>query len=365
MIATVVIIAGIILFIYLFIKQPKFGRQPTGDRLERIKRSPNYRDGSFQNVSPTPQLSEGVNFFSVLGEFMFGGSKRRKPKGTIPAVKTDLLHLPAQEDVLVWFGHSSYFIQVDGRKILVDPVFSGAASPIKSTTRSFPGSDAYGMDDMPQLDYLFLTHDHWDHLDYETILKLKTKVSKVICALGVGEHLEYWGYDKAMITEMDWNEEVIPEPGFIVNTTTARHFSGRGLKRNQGLWVSFVLRTPTTKLFLGGDSGYDIHFKAIGDKYGPFDLALLECGQYDKAWKYIHMLPEQVATAAQELKACRLMPVHWAKFALGNHAWDDPILRVTVAAASNNVPLTTPRIGEKVYLKNDQQTYIEWWKNVD
>jgi len=364
MIISILIIVGLTLLVFVFLQQPMFGKLPLGDRLERIKRSPNYKNGSFQNVSPTPGLTEGANFFSALREIMFGASKRRKPAGIIPSQKTGLLSLPPGKDMLVWFGHSSYFIQLDGKKILVDPVFSGAASPIKSTTRSFAGSDIYSVDDMPEMDYLFISHDHWDHLDYETIIKLKPKIRKVICAIGVGAHLEFWGYDKNIIIEKDWNEEVILDKGFIVNTTTARHFSGRGLRRNKSIWLSFALRTPTMNIFIGGDSGYDVHFEAIGNKYGPFDLAILECGQYDKSWKYIHMMPEEVVKAALELKAKRLMPVHWAKFALANHAWDDSVVRVTASAKQQNVTLVTPMIGEEVNLKNETKAYHAWWAGV-
>jgi len=364
MIIFILIVVGVSLAIFVFLQQPKFGKLPAGERLERIEKSPHYKNGTFRNVSNTPSLTEGASYYSVMKEIMFGASKRRKPADSIPTQKTDLLALPADKDILVWFGHSSYFIQVDGRKILVDPVFSGAASPIKSTTRSFPGADVYTTDDLPEIDYLFISHDHWDHLDYETILKIKPKVKKVICAIGVGAHLEFWGFDKNVIIEKDWNQEAILENGFIVNTTTARHFSGRGLKRNKSIWLSFALKTPTMNIFIGGDSGYDVHFRAIGDKYGPFDLAILECGQYDKSWKYIHMMPEEVVTASQELKAKRLMPVHWGKFALANHAWDDSITRVTRAAQQQNVALLTPMIGEEVCLKNIAKVYPAWWANI-
>ena len=361
MIIVALIIVAFTLVVFVFLQQAKFGKLPSGERLERIKKSPNYKNGSFQNVSITPNLTEGASYYAVLKEFMFGASKHRIPEDNMPSRKTDLLSLAPDKDVLVWFGHSSYFLQVDGKKILVDPVFSGSASPIKSTTRSFKGTDVYRVEDIPEIDHLFISHDHWDHLDYETVLKLKPKVKKIICALGVGAHLEFWGYDKDKIIEKDWDEEVVLGDGFVVNTTTARHFSGRGLKRNKSIWLSFVLRTPTMKIFIGGDSGYDTHFKAIGNKYGPFDLAILECGQYDKSWKYIHMMPEEVVQAAQELKAKRLLAVHWGKFALGNHAWDDPIIRVSESAKKENVHLITPMIGEEVSLKDSAKVYSVWW----
>ena len=281
----------------------------------------------------------------------------------LPSKKTNLLQLDPGKNVIIWFGHSSYFMQIDGKTMLVDPVFSGAASPISYTTPSFAGSDVYAVEDFPEIDYLFISHDHWDHLDYDTVKKLKSKVKKVITGLGTGAHFESWDYDLSKIEEKDWNESVDLGNGFHVTVTPGRHFSGRGLSRNRAMWVSFVLQTPTKKLFLGGDSGYDTHFKAIGDKFGPFDLVFLECGQYNFNWKYIHMMPEEVAQAAEDLKAKKLMPVHWAKFALGQHDWDEPIIRVTKASQLKNMPLVTPMIGEVVNL-NEDKLFPSWWENV-
>src|SRR5215204_5881394 len=349
--------------IFAFLRQPKFGKDSSGERLHLIQQSPNYKNGQFQNRSNTPALTEGVSYYGVMKEFFFGKSKRGKPHVILPSKTVDLLALDEGKDALVWFGHSSYFMQLDGKKILVDPVFSGSASPIKFTTRSFRGSDVYTPDDIPGIDYLFITHDHWDHLDYDTIVQLKPKVKKIITGLGVGEHLEHWGFDKNSIIERDWNAEIILDDGFIVNTAPARHFSGRGLKRNRSLWMSFILQTPNTKIYIGGDSGYDDHFTEIGDKFGPFDLAILENGQYDKNWKYIHMMPEEVVQAAQDLKAKALLPVHWSKFSLSIHAWDEPIIRVTKEAKIRNVALLHPLIGEVIYLREHIQS-TSWWENM-
>jgi len=358
------IVVLVLLTVFLvFIRQPRFGRAPGGARLERIKKSPNYKNGQFQNLSPTPALAEDTNFFRVLKEFLFNKSKRTQPAGPIPSQKTDLLHLPSGADVLVWFGHSSYFIQLDGKKILVDPVLSGHASPVKFTTKSFPGSDVYTADEIPVIDYLFISHDHYDHLDYETITKLQPKIKKVITGLGVGEHFERWGYDKNIIIEKDWNEQLVLDNGFIVHTVPGRHFSGRGFKRNISLWLSFVLQTPTMKLFLGGDSGYDRHFAAIGQQFGPFDLALLETGQYDKNWKYIHMMPEEAVQAAEDLRAKKILPVHWSKFSLSVHAWDEPIIRVTREAQRKGIELLHPMIGEAIHLKEHTNSK-SWWEGV-
>ncbi|MBW8327548.1 MAG: MBL fold metallo-hydrolase [Prolixibacteraceae bacterium] len=348
----------------VILNQANFGKTATGERLERIRRSSNFKDGSFQNEHKTPVMAEDVNIFSVLVEGLFNRSKRNTPKDILPSKKVNLLTLDLGTDVLVWFGHSSYLMQIDGKKILVDPVMSGHASPFSFTVKSFSGSDVYSPDDLPEIDYLFITHDHWDHLDYQTVLKLKPKVGKVITSLGTGAHLERWGFTPEQIVEKDWNESAVLDFGFVITATPGRHFSGRGFKRNQAIWASFVLQTPTKKIFVGGDSGYDTHFAKIGAEHGPFDLALLECGQYNKAWKYIHLMPEETVQAAIDLKAKTLVPVHWAKFALAYHAWDEPIARVTKEAHRLNIPILHPMIGELVDL-NDSGVQAEWWKGIN
>ncbi len=345
------IIAVLFIVIFTFIQQPKFGNLPDVNQLIKLKNSPNFRDGKFQNLNPTPDLAEGANYFTVLYDFLFKKSSRNIPSHILPSTKTNLLTLDPDKNVLVWFGHSSYFMQVDGKKILVDPVFSGSASPISFTTKSFRGSDIYTTDDIPEIDYLFITHDHWDHLDYVTVVKLQPKVKKVITGLGVGTHLQYWGYSREKIIEKDWNEQIQLSSGFIVNTTPARHFSGREFKRNRTLWMSFVFTTPSMKIFIGGDSGYDSHFKMIGAAFGPFDLAILECGQYNQYWKYIHMMPEEVIQAGIDLKAKTILPVHWSKFSLSLHAWDEPIIRITAESKRLNLPIITPIIGAATDLK--------------
>jgi L-ascorbate metabolism protein UlaG (beta-lactamase superfamily) len=359
----IIIILIIVAAVYLFMQQAKFGRQPTGERFQRIRRSVNYKNGQFQNLSNTPALSEGVSYFEVIREFFFTKKKRKIPSSLLPSQKTDLRNLDPHENVLVWFGHSSYFMQIDGKTILVDPVLSGNASPVNFTTRSFKGSDVFTAAEMPEADYLFITHDHWDHLDYETIMTLKPGLKKIVTGLGVGEHLERWGIDKNIIIEKDWNEEIILDEGFKVITAPARHFSGRTFKRNGSLWMSFILKTPSMKIYIGGDSGYGDHFALIGKQHGPFDLAILENGQYDKSWKYIHMMPEQVVQAAKDLDAKLLLPVHWSKFSLANHEWDEPIIRVVKEAKVKNMPVLHPAIGEKINL-NGVTKAAAWWEAI-
>lgn len=362
-IIALIVIGVLTAAVMIFLRFPRFGHVPVGERLAGIGRSANFKEGRFSNQSPTPDLTEGVSYYSVLKEFAFKSSKRGRPAAPLPVQKTDLHALNAQDNVLVWMGHSSYYLQVDGKKILVDPVLSGAASPVSFTTRSFAGVDIYNTDDIPELDILFLSHDHWDHLDYNTVKRLLPKVKLVITGLGTGEHLERWGFDTTKVVEKDWDEIIDLGDGFRVITTPARHFSGRGLARNRALWLSFILQTPGRRIFIGGDSGYDAHFKQTGAAYGPFDLAILECEQYDKSWKYIHMMPEETAQAAQDLGAKALMPVHWGKFKLGNHDWDDSIIRVSKAAQEKGLPLITPMIGEAVNL-DQEKTYPAWWEGL-
>lgn len=316
----------------------RFGKSPSGQRLERIKKSPNYKDGSFQNQSKTPVMTEGKSFFSVAREMLFAEKVRVTPLNTIPSVKTDLINLDKNNDVLVWFGHSSYFMQLDGKTMLVDPVLSGHASPFSFTVKAFKGTNRYNTEDLPEIDYLIITHNHWDHLDYETLLKLKSRIKRVICPLGVGEDFEYWGFDINLIKEMDWNESVTLDNGFVANALPARHFSGRGFKRNKTLWVSYLLQTPSMKIFIG---------------------------EYNENWKYIHLLPADLIKAFNNLNARRLFPVHSSKFALANHPWSEPLEKIAASSKQLHIQLITPMIGEQVNLKDSTQKFTEWWENVN
>jgi L-ascorbate metabolism protein UlaG (beta-lactamase superfamily) len=352
-----------VVLILLWLNSDMFGRLPKGDLLTRIQASPNYKDGKFQNLHHTPDLAEGVSYFKVMKDFFFDKAEDNIPPVALPSKQVNLFELGADEQVFVWFGHSSYFMQIDGKKILVDPVLSGAASPLSFTTKAFAGTTVYSVKDIPVVDYLFISHDHWDHLDYKTIAKIQPTVGKVFCGLGVSAHLKQWGYTDQQIVEADWNELMMHDNGFIVNSVPARHFSGRLFKRNQSLWMSYVLQTPTMKIFIGGDSGYDDHFKKIGEDFGEFDWAILECGQYHAYWKYIHMMPEEVVTAAKELKAKKIIPIHWAKFSLALHSWKDPAIRVSAEAAKKDQESYYPMIGEKMNLVAPEPT-PKWWETV-
>ncbi len=346
--------------IFLFMQQKTFGKHPAGTRLERITRSEHYREGSFQNLSPTEVTLKSASMTKMLKDY-FNKPKDATPPSPLPSVHTNVRTLQAGKPVIVWFGHSSYLIQHRNIRILVDPVFSGYASPVSYFGKSFPGSDVYQVPDFGDIDLLILTHDHYDHLDYQTIRQLIPKVKAFYTALGVGAHLEHWGVPANKITEFDWWEHHTLTDSISLTAAAARHFSGRGLTRNKTLWTSFILKLHGYTLYLGGDSGYDTHFKTIGDTYGPFDIAMLEAGQYGAGWPYIHMFPEQTVQAAKDLRANVLLPVHWGKFALANHGWNEPIRKVAQEAARKNQPLATPRIGEPITIGGVYPT-DSWWE---
>jgi L-ascorbate metabolism protein UlaG (beta-lactamase superfamily) len=387
------VFAAVIAFIAL--QQPSFGKDPAGDRLLRlqkspdstktlmqyvgqyvggerllrIQKSPQYRDGSFQNASPTPMMSDDVSYWELLLKFLNNSGVQSEPPGTLPAVETDLKLLVKNADPdrpqIVWFGHSTYLLLIGGKTMLVDPVLSKFASPFQFVgAKRFDGTGILSAIDLPPLDVVLLTHDHYDHLDYETIMQLKGKTKHFYASLGVGSHLEHWGIPPSAITEYDWWETGSIADGIKIIATPARHFAGRSFVRNKTLWSSFVIKTAQHTLYLGGDSGYDTHFKTIGEKYGPFDIAILECGQYNSAWRLIHMMPEETVQAAQDLQAKVLMPVHWGKFSLALHAWDEPVRRVTAEAVKRGVPTATPMLGEVVRIGGSTYPTTPWWENV-
>jgi len=337
------------------------GKNPSGATLRKIEKSVNYKEGAFQNISPSPVMVEKGDFFKIFKKFL-NKPKDTMPPAPLPSIKTDLKNLPDGSPVLVWFGHSSYLLKIEGKHILVDPVFSGYAAPFKfKSAKSFDGTNIYRVDDMPPIDILLITHDHYDHLDYKTVLKLKP--TYIVTSMGVTSHLDYWGFDMDKVTELDWNDEAEIMPGITFISKTARHFSGRGFKRAKTLWASFILKTKNHKIYLGGDSGYDRHFREIGEQHGPFDLALLESGQYNEAWKNIHMMPEETVQASIDLKAKTLLPVHWGKFSLALHPWNEPIERAIKKAEELKVNMTTPMIGEPVIIGNNYPI-SKWWREV-
>ncbi|SMC99021.1 L-ascorbate metabolism protein UlaG, beta-lactamase superfamily [Chryseobacterium sp. YR221] len=350
--------------VYFYMKQPQFGALPEGVRLERIKKSPHYRDGKFRNLEEKPTIAEGYSLVGELWESLTKDYPRTAPKDSLPSVKTNLKTIPADRNVIVWFGHSSFFLQLDGVKILVDPVFSGKASPLPWGVKAYKGSDIYTAEDMPEIDYMLLSHDHYDHLDYETVKALQPKVKYVICGLGAGSHYQKWGYTGRQIIEKDWGDKQEVKPGFTIYTESTHHDGGRGFTSSQALWLSFFIQSPSMNIYYSGDGGYSTRFKKISEKYPSIDWAIMECGQYNKAWQSVHELPEEVAQATTELKAKNMLPVHHSKFTLAKHSWDEPLERISALSQSKNYRLATPMIGEMIRLDDPAQTFKQWWKSV-
>lgn len=361
MIGVLVVAAVLLAAAVVFLHSPSFGRLPCGERLARIERSPHFRGGKFRNQHTTPLFTSGRSRIGTMWKVLTSPSPRVRPLKALPVVKTDLRALDPSHDLLVWFGHSSYLMQIAGKRILVDPVLC-SASPIPFFNKPFAGTDAYAPDDMPDIDYLIITHDHWDHLDYRTVKRLMDRIDTVVCGLGVGEHFESWGFDPARIVELDWNEQAALSGAFTVHCLPARHFSGRGLTSCRTLWASFLLETPGRKIFIGGDGGYDTHFADIGARFGEIDLAVLENGQYNTDWKYIHLMPDYLLRAAAELKAKRLLTVHHAKYALADHPWDEPLENALKASLADSTDVIIPMIGQPVGLQDTTPPVIVWWR---
>jgi L-ascorbate metabolism protein UlaG (beta-lactamase superfamily) len=343
-----------------------FGRSPKGTDGHLYSNFSNYTDGKFSNLSETIMMAKGVSFPRLLWKFM-NRPRICYPEHNIPTIKSNLKSpefVNANRPVLIWFGHSSYLVFIHGLTILVDPVFCGHASPFSFNTKSFPGTDIYSVDDLPPIDILLITHDHYDHLDWQTIVKLRPKAKLICTSLGVGSHLVFWGWEKDKIREFGWGDSYQIDEATELIAAPARHFSGRGFARNKTLWSSFILTSGNFRIFIGGDSGYDVHFSKIGITHGPFDIVMLECGQYSKDWPFIHMMPEETVQAAIDLRGRLLMPVHWGKFSLSLHPWNEPIRRVREAAFLQGMPITTPHIGEPV-IPGEQMPGMTWWEEFE
>ena len=349
----------------IILNHPCFGRRMSRERKTRIEESPNYRNGQFQNQVPTPQFTGDKSMFRALWEFLSESKKDRVPAEAVPAMKTDLKALTSGpstpstgsgtgdsgtsgvgKDWLVWFGHSSYLFCLDGKRYLVDPVLK-MEFPVSVMMHPFKGTDIYSPDDMPEVDVLIITHEHWDHLDYATLRDLKDKVKHVVCPLGVAEYLEYWGYDPQNITEMDWYETINYQLTTISCLPT-RHFSNRLFKRNQTLWASFIVESGGRKVYIGGDGGYDGRFKEIHERFGSVDLALMENGQYNKDWANIHLMPKDLEQAILDLQPKQVFTVHHDKFSLAPHAWTEPDSVAYDIAERNAIRLLDQPIGTVV-----------------
>jgi L-ascorbate metabolism protein UlaG (beta-lactamase superfamily) len=313
---------------------------------EKIRNSPNYNDGKFYNIEETNQSFDG-NFFSILWKmFTAKETKPSKPIETKIFDKNEFMNNP-DELVVTWFGHSSILLKLHGKVILTDPMFSTHASPVQfAGPKKFEYTNDYKPEDMPDIDILFITHDHYDHLDKNTIRKLDGRIKEYFVPLGVDKILINWGIDSDKIEIADWWDS-FDNLGFQITYVPMRHFSGRGITgRNGTLWGGWAIKSEEYNILLGGDSSYGSHFKSIGDKLGPFDITFLECGQYNEAWRHAHQMPEESVQAHLDLKGDMLIPIHWGKFSLSIHPWYEPLERVRDAAKEKNVNLFAPVIGE-------------------
>ena len=320
-----------------------------GERLMKMKQSKQYRDGKFSNIEPT-KVVPGRSIFKILKEHLFGSEVRIPPEPPpVVPVKGNFFRDSGKQGLrITWLGHSSVIIEIDGRLILADPVFGEKVSPFPIVApRRFHRSFPLRAEDLPEIDLVILSHDHYDHLDHGTVMAIHKKVRRFVTALGVGAYLEKWGIPREKITELDWWESVSPIDGFTVTAAPSRHFSGRSLfSRNDTLWASWVIAGPVHRVFFCGDSGYHPQFREIGERFGPFDVTMLETAQYGKYWPHIHMTPEQCVRAHRDLRGKVLLPIHWGTFRLSLHSWNEPIERLLKEAGIHGVQVATPRAGE-------------------
>ncbi|MFJ8434398.1 MBL fold metallo-hydrolase [Kitasatospora sp. NPDC094019] len=342
-----------------------FGRRPDGEREERLRNSPQYRDGVFHNAPSElarPAAQAGIDVETVRRAlFQRDG---RTPSRPVPTVRPAEAAGPAAEGVAVtWYGHASALVEVEGARVLLDPIWSERCSPAAQVGPRRLHPVPVELEELPQVDAVLISHDHYDHLDMATVRRLvRSQSAPFAVPLGIGAHLRRWGVPEHRIIELDWNE-TCTLGDLTVTLTSAHHFSGRGLTRNTTLWGSWVIAGPNRRVYYTGDSGYFEGYARIGAEHGPFDAALVQVGAYDPAWADIHMTPEDAVLAHRELDAGLLVPVHWCTFNLGLHPWAEPIERLLVAAKEHGVPLAVPRPGERVDVDSPPEP-DGWWEGV-
>lgn len=351
-----VVIVLLALAIWLFLQQPQY----VSPKLDAIHPSAHFENGYFHNTPEVDVVVSDKNQAELFLDFMLRETKDGVPSKPLPSHKTDLQALNPNDNVIVWMGHSSYFMQLEGKTYLFDPVFSDHASPVPGTNMAFLGTNIYQASEMPAIDYLLITHDHWDHLDFPTLTALKDKVAQVVVPLGVGSYFTQWGYDSEKVFEGDWYDSFKAEQ-VTIHVLPAIHYSGRLFERNKTLWGAYAVVTDDHKVFVSGDSGYGQHFADIHQRLGKFDVAILESGQYDKNWPLIHMMPEEAVQAALDLDAEAVLAAHNSKFKLAHHAWYDPLERITQASQGQPFRMLTPLIGESVLIEKKNQTFADWW----
>lgn len=362
--AIVVIIVSVAVIATLFITtSPEFGGKASQEQKQKYAKSSHYKEGKFFNETTTIM---SMNFKSLVKQ-IWNASSERTPKRNIDVEKIDSLDIVnhnAEVTKLTWFGHSTFLLELDGKNILLDPMFGKVCAP-----HPWLGTNRYSselpieVEKLPFIDAVIFSHDHYDHLDYGSIQKLKHKVGEFYTPLGVGNHLNSWGIKEEKIHELDWWDKTTLDEIELV-CTPARHFSGRGVSdRFNTFWSSWVIKGKKDNIYFSGDGGYGPHFKEIGEQYGPFDISLMECGQYNKDWPEIHMMPEETAQAAVDLNSKLFMPIHWGAFTLAFHTWTDPVERVTQKAHELNIPVTTPKIGEAIIVGSEVFPEENWWSN--
>ncbi|MBQ7158803.1 MAG: MBL fold metallo-hydrolase [Treponema sp.] len=360
------IFVAVMLFAFVFLKtwKPFGGKASKADRKNYAERAANFDGKNFHNEDDFSPMNMEKN--PAPDPFTFSKNEPR-PDFDFPTKKPDFLTAPSSRapiDALnmTWFGHSSLLVQMHGMNILLDPVFSEMISPV-----SFVGSRRFShppvsVDDLPEIDLLILTHDHYDHLDYNVIKAVEQKTARYIVPLGVENHLERWGVKPDKITNMAWWEEIDVD-GLTIGCTPTQHFSGRHLTdTNATLWCSYVLKDEYHQVFESGDSGFNSHFERIHEKYGDFDYVFIECGQYDMQWPKVHMFPEQSVKAAKALGAKLVQPMHWGAIILSRHGWDDPIERFLLAAETEGLTVLTPYIGQTVHPETPALFQERWWR---
>lgn len=360
--ATVALIAG---GVAIFVNTaPQFGANPEGKHLTEIEKSPNYKEGVFVNVVPSKVGGEGQSTMKILKDFL--NAENASPKGKIPAdFSSGTKEIIDSLVFLTWYGHSAFLLEMNGKNILIDPMLGPNASPVSFFGTRFDYTQEIDLTALPvKIDAVILSHDHYDHLDYPSIMALKDKVKHFYMPLGMSAHFLRWGIPEGKITELDWWESAkLGEMEFVA--TPARHFSGRGISnRFKTLWASWVIRSDKYALFFSGDGGYFDGFKEIGNKYGPFDFCMMECGQYNTSWADIHMMPEESVQAHIDLQGKVMMPIHWGAFNLAPHDWTEPVRRAHEEADKKGVYLFTPIVGERFALTDTMQSEA-WWEAVE
>ena len=340
----------------------QFGGKATEELVTGYSQSPQWRDGKFMNLEETNMNINLLNMPKLLFKQFFQ-TKGRAPKQPLPVIPFDEepFMAPSHKAKFIWYGHSVMLIRVNEKTILIDPMFGHNAAPVAPfKIKRFSENTLDIINQLPPIDLLLLTHDHYDHLDLDSMERLIPKTKQFYVALGCARHLMKWGVDAQQIQEFDWWDSKVFEDIQITFTPT-RHFSGRGLRdRAKSLWGGWVIKTENENIYFSGDSGYGAHFREVGERLGPFDFGMMECGQYNENWHQIHMYPEEAVQAAIDAKASKIMAVHWAGFSLAQHTWTDPIERFTKAAEELKIPASTPKIGELFSVK-DVITEA-WWE---